>query len=56
MCKHAVEKLPNLLRYVSNRYKTQQMCDKTILENSGTLNSVPDYFKNQETCKGAADN
>ena len=25
-----------------DQYKTQQMCDKVILENSGTLESVPD--------------
>ena len=31
-----------LLRYVSDQYKTQQICDKTILENGGTLQSVPD--------------
>ena len=28
ICKHAVKKLPYLLRYVPDRYKTQQMCDK----------------------------
>ena len=42
MCKHAVEKLPYLLRYVPDRYKTQQMWGKAILENNGTLKSVPD--------------
>ena len=26
------------------------MCDKAILENCGTLKSVPDCYKNQETC------
>ena len=34
--------LTYLLRYVSNRYKTQQMCDKTILENGGILKSFPE--------------
>ena len=29
----------NLLRYVLDRYKTQQMCDNAIFENGGTLNS-----------------
>ena len=33
MCKYAVKKLPYLLRYVPDWYKTQQMCDKAILEN-----------------------
>ena len=28
MCKHAVKKLPYLLRYDPDQYKTQQMCVK----------------------------
>ena len=38
----------NLLRYVLDRYKTQQMCDNAILENGGTLNSVTDCYKNKK--------
>ena len=53
MCKHAVKKLPYLLRYVP---KTQQMCDKAILENVGTSKSVPDCYENQEMCNEAVDN
>ena len=45
----------NLLRYVLDRYKTQQMCDNAILENGGTLNSVTDCYKNQEMCNKAVD-
>ena len=41
MCKHAVKKLPYLLRYAHDKYKTRQMCGKAILENGGTLNSLP---------------
>ena len=37
MCKHTIKKLPSVIRYVPDRYKTQQMCDKTILENDGTF-------------------
>ena len=32
------------------------MCDKSILENSGTLKSVPDCCKNQEMCSKSVDN
>ena len=32
MFEHAVKKLPYLLRYVSDQFKTQQMCDKAILK------------------------
>ena len=56
MCKHAVKKLPYLLRYVLDRYKTQQMCKKAILENVETLRSVPGCYKNQEICNKAVDN
>ena len=41
MCKCAVKKLPSVIIYVPDRYKTQQMCDKAILENGGTLKAVP---------------
>ena len=41
MCKHTVKKLTYLLRYVPDQYKTQQMDDKAILENDGTINSIP---------------
>ena len=47
MCKHGVKKLTYILRYVRDQYKTQQICDKMILENWGTLNSVPNCCKNQ---------
>ena len=53
MCKHAVEKLPYLLGYVPDQYKTQQMWNKGILENGGTLKSVPRGYKNQEMCNEA---
>ena len=41
ICKHLVKKLPYLLRYVPDQCKSKQMCDKTILENGGTLKSIP---------------
>ena len=31
MCKHAVKKLPYLLRYIPDQYNTQQMCDKSTI-------------------------
>ena len=55
MCKHAVKKLPYLLRHDPNQCKTQKMCDKVILENGGTLKSVPNCYINQEMCNKAAD-
>ena len=56
MCKYVIKKLPFLIRYVPDQYKTQQMCDQAILKNGGTLKSVPDYCKNQEMCNKTVDN
>ena len=56
MCKHTVKKLSLLIRYVSNQYKTQQMCDKAISEYDGILKSVPDCYKNQEMLNKPVDN
>ena len=50
-----LKKLCYLLVYVLDQYKTQQMCDKTILENGETLNFAPDCYKNQEMCNKAFD-
>ena len=38
--KHAVKKLLFAIRYVPDRYKTQEMCNKAVLYNGGTLESV----------------
>ena len=40
MYKNAVKKLPFVIRYVPDQYKA-------ILENGGTLEYVPDCYKNQ---------
>ena len=45
VCKHTVKKLPMVIIYVLDQYKTQQMCHKAILENSGTLKCVTDCYK-----------
>ena len=42
ICKHVVQKLPYLLRYVPDQYKAHQMRNKAILENGRTLKSFPD--------------
>ena len=49
MCKHAMKKLPLVIRYVPVPYNTQQTCDKAVLENGGTLYSVPDCYKTNES-------
>ena len=44
MCKHAVKKIPFLIRYVLDWYKTQQ------------IGYVPECHKNQQMCDKAVDN
>ena len=53
-CKHSIKKLLFIIN-VPDQYKTQEMCDKAILENDRTLKSVPDYYKNKKNYK-AVDN
>ena len=38
----AVIKNPEMLKFVSNRYKTKKMCNKAILNDGGTLEFVAD--------------
>ena len=39
MCKHAVKNLLFVIWYVSDWYKIQKICDESVLENGGTLES-----------------
>ena len=56
MSKHALKKLPFVITYVPDQYKTWQMCHKAILENGGTLEAVSDCYKNQQMCYKAVGN
>ena len=47
--KHAVRKLSFIMRANPDRYQAQEMCDKTVLEIGGTLNSVPDCYINKKS-------
>ena len=40
-CEHVVKKLPFLMKFVFDRFKTQQMCNKVILENAEMLMFIP---------------
>ena len=46
MCKHAVKKLLDQFRCFPDQCKTQKLCNKVVLENSGTLMSAPDCYIN----------
>ena len=47
-CNYAVKKLLFVVRYVCDLYKTQEMCDKAIPGNSGTLKDIPGCYKNEK--------
>ena len=54
-----MKKFPVTLRYISDQYKSQEVCDKAVLENGGTLTSVPDCHKKnkkKQICNKAVDN
>ena len=55
MCKHRVKKILFIITYVPDPYKTQQKCNKAILENAGTLESILDWKKTQEMCDKVVD-
>ena len=40
MCKNAAKKLPFVIKYVPDQYKTQKICDKANLEYGEMLDSV----------------
>ena len=56
MGKNAVKKLLFLIRHVPDQYKTQDMCNKDILENEGTLKTVPQCYKNYKMCNKVVNN
>ena len=56
MCKHTVKKILFIIQYVPDKYKTEQMSDKVILKNGGTLKSVPYCYNNEQMCDKAVDN
>ena len=55
-CKYSVKKIPFVIRYVSDQYRTQKMWDKAILEHGETLKSIRNCYKNQKMCNKAVDN
>ena len=50
MCKHAVKKLPFIIKYVPDRHKTQQMRDKAVHNYAHVLKLIPNCYKTQKMC------
>ena len=55
MYKHTVKKLSFLVKYVPDRCKAQQLCDKVIIENDGMIMFIPDQYITQE-CDNVVNN
>ena len=53
MCDQAFCFLP--LIYIPDRYKTQEMCDRIISDDSFSLRYVPHQYKTQQMCDKALD-
>ena len=47
LCKIAVKSTPFVIRYITDVYKSREMCIKVFLEKSGEFKFVPDCYKNQ---------
>lgn len=47
MGKHAVEKLPFVIAYVPEQYKTQKMCGKAVDTHPSTVKFVPQCYRAQ---------
>ena len=56
MCRHVVNKLPLLMKYVPDKCKTQQICYKAFLVNGGMLMFIPDCYRDQIMYNKAVDN
>ena len=46
--KHTVKKLPFVIKYVSDHYKSKETCGKVILEYGGIIGFTPDCCTDQK--------
>ena len=55
-CKNAFKKLPFVMKYVTDWYKTKEICDKGIMHDSGMVGFIPNCYKDQEMRNKSIDN
>ena len=48
-CKNVIKKLPFIIAHVPDWSKTQEICDRVILENGEILRFIPDCYQNLKT-------
>ena len=56
MCEKAFQKTPLSLKYIPNRFKTQEKCDAAVRIEPYLLANVPDHFKTQKMCDNVVRN
>ena len=45
--------IPKAFHHVTDRFETQEMCNKAVEVDPWQLKDVPNYFKTQEMCNKA---
>ena len=55
MCDKAFNKYFLAFLYISDQYKTPEMCKWIIYDNSFSIRYVPDQYKTQQMCGKAVD-
>ena len=50
MCKHAVKNFSFMTRYISDRYRTREMCNKSVNTSLSAIKFIPECCKPQEMC------
>ena len=45
--------MPDVFHHISDHFKTQEMCNKTVEVDTWELKDVPNHFKTQEMCNKA---
>ena len=51
MCEKSVKRFFYAFSYVTNQYKTQQICESVVLKDPQKLQFVPNQYKAQEICE-----
>ena len=48
MCSQVMHTMPDVFHHITDRFKTQEMCDQAVKEDSSLLEYVPDWFVTKE--------
>ena len=48
MCNEAVQRVPEVLKYIPDHFVTQEMCSEAVQSEPWALRFVPDQYKTQE--------